>query len=110
MIDLAGRVAIVTGAGGGLGKAHAVLLAQRGASVVVNDLDANAEAVAQEINEAGGRARAFLGSVADEAGVQRMVDETLKAWGRIDILVNNAGILRDRSFAKMEMDDFRLVI
>ncbi len=110
MIDLNGRVAIVTGAGGGLGRAHALLLAQRGARVVVNDLGGGAESVTREIAEAGGKARAVLGSVTDEALVQNMVHETLKSWGRVDILVNNAGILRDKSFAKMSLDDFRLVI
>jgi NAD(P)-dependent dehydrogenase (short-subunit alcohol dehydrogenase family) len=110
VIDLTGRVAIVTGAGGGLGEAHAKLLAQRGARVVVNDLGESAETVAQAINDAGGRARAALGSVSDPAFVQRMVDDTLSAWNRIDILVNNAGILRDKSFAKMSLEDFRLVV
>ena len=110
MIDLTGRVAIVTGAGGGLGRAHALLLAQRGARVVVNDLSANAEAVAQEIVAAGGQARAVLGSVSDAARVQDMVDDVLNTWERVDILVNNAGILRDKSFAKMSLDDFRLVV
>jgi len=110
VINLNGRVAIVTGAGGGLGRAYALLLAQRGARVVVNDLGAGAEAVAKEINEAGGEARAALCSVTDAAAVQEMVQETLKAWGRVDILVNNAGILRDKSFVKMSLDDFRLVV
>ena len=110
MIDLNGRVAIVTGAGSGLGRAHARLLAQRGARVVVNDLGAGAESLAQQIVEAGGQARAFLGSVTDAARMQEMVAETLQCWNRIDILVNNAGILRDKSFAKMSLDDFRLVL
>lgn len=110
MIDLTGRVAIVTGAGSGLGRAHALLLSQRGARVVVNDLEKRAEEVVREITGSGGRARAFHGSVTDLTEVQRMVDETLDAWGRIDILVNNAGILRDRTFAKMDLDDFRLVV
>lgn len=110
MIDLKGRVAIVTGAGGGLGRAHALLLAQRGAQLVVNDLGPKAAEVVAEINAAGGQARAAVGSVADAGFVQRMVEDTLQAWGRIDILVNNAGILRDKSFAKMELDDFRLVL
>ena len=110
MISLNGRVAIVTGAGGGLGRAYALLLAQRGARVVVNDLGSGAESVAREINDAGGEARASLCSVTDAAAVEAMVQETLKAWGRVDILINNAGILRDKSFAKMSLDDFRLVI
>jgi NAD(P)-dependent dehydrogenase (short-subunit alcohol dehydrogenase family) len=110
VIDLTGRVAIVTGAGGGLGRSHAVLLASRGARVVVNDLGDGADAVAAEIVAAGGDARAVRGSVTDIAQVEAMVAETLDAWGRIDILVNNAGILRDKSFAKMSLDDLRLVI
>ncbi len=110
MIDLSGRVAIVTGAGGGLGRAHARLLAQRGARVVVNDLGSGAESVAQEIIEAGGEARAELGSVTDPARMASMVADTLARWDRVDILVNNAGILRDKTFAKMSLDDFRLVV
>lgn len=110
MIDLKGRVAIVTGGGGGLGRTYALLLAQRGARVVVNDLGPGAEAVTQEIIKSGGQARAALCSVSDAAAVQAMVQETVKAWGHVDILVNNAGILRDKSFAKMSLDDFRLVI
>ena len=110
MIDLKGRVAIVTGAGGGLGRTHALLLAQRGARVVVNDLGEGAQSVAREIAEAGGEAHAALCSVTDAAAVENMVQETLKAWGRVDILVNNAGILRDKTFAKMSLDDFRLVL
>ena len=110
MIDLTGRTAIVTGAGGGLGRAHALLLAQRGAKVVVNDLGDGAEAVAGEIRAAGGQARAATCSVTDAEAVQAMADDTLRDWGRIDILVNNAGILRDKSFAKMALEDFRLVL
>ncbi|WP_290906141.1 SDR family NAD(P)-dependent oxidoreductase [Aquabacterium sp.] len=110
-LRLDGRVAIVTGAGAGLGRAHALLLASRGAQVVVNDLNlAPAEAVVAEIRAAGGQAIAAAGSVTDEAAVQAMVAQTLATWGRIDILVNNAGILRDKSFAKMTLDDFRLVV
>ena len=110
MISLNDRVAIVTGAGGGLGRAHALLLAQRGARVVVNDLGPGAQAVADEITAAGGQARVALGSVTDAGFVQAMVRDTLQAWGRIDILVNNAGILRDKSFAKMDLEDFRTVL
>ena len=110
MIDLTGRTAIVTGAGGGLGRAHALLLARRGAKVVVNDLGDGAEAVAGEIRAAGGQARAAMCSVTDADAVQAMADATQAEWGRIDILVNNAGILRDKSFAKMDLADFRLVL
>ena len=110
MIDLTGRVAIVTGAGAGLGRSHVLLLAQRGARVVVNDLGDAADAVVAEIVAAGGQARAAKCSVVDADAVQAMADEVLADWGRIDILVNNAGILRDKSFAKMELADFRLVV
>jgi NAD(P)-dependent dehydrogenase (short-subunit alcohol dehydrogenase family) len=109
VIDVNGRVAIVTGAGGGLGRSYALLLAQRGARVVVNDLGEGADKVVEEIIEAGGEARAAKCSVTDVAGVQDMVDEAVKDWKRIDILVNNAGIVRDKSFAKITLDDFRLI-
>lgn len=119
-IDLSGRVAIVTGAGGGLGRAHALLLAKRGARVVVNDLggsrdgsgggNAMAEAVVEEIRAAGGEAFANGASVTDVDQVQAMVAETVDRWGRVDILVNNAGILRDRTFAKLDLADFRAVV
>ncbi len=115
-----GRVAIVTGAGRGLGRAHALELARRGAKVVVNDLGAAvdgsggsseaAESVVAEIEAMGGAAIANGSSVTDRAGVERLVRDALDAFGRIDILVNNAGILRDKSFGKMTLDDFDAVV
>ncbi len=110
MIRLDGQVAIVTGAGGGLGRTHALLLAKRGAKVVVNDMGAGAEAVVAEIKAAGGEAIAAIGSVTDETFINATVRSVHELWGRIDILVNNAGILRDKSFAKMDLDDFRLIL
>jgi NAD(P)-dependent dehydrogenase (short-subunit alcohol dehydrogenase family) len=104
------RVAIVTGAGAGLGRSHALLLARYGAKVVVNDLGDGVDAVAAEIVAAGGEALAATGSVTDEAAVAAMVANAQERWGRIDILVNNAGILRDMSFGKMSIADFRLVV
>ena len=110
-MSLNGRVAIVTGAGGGLGRQHALFLARHGARVVVNDLGQEAaDRVAAEIVAAGGEALAITASVTDEAGVAAMVARTMDRWGRVDILVNNAGILRDRTFAKMSLDEFRLVV
>ncbi|MEG3179050.1 SDR family NAD(P)-dependent oxidoreductase [Sphingomonas sp. LT1P40] len=110
-MSLDGRIAIVTGAGGGLGRAHALYLASQGARVVVNDLGIEAaQRVADEIAARGGHAIAIAASVTDEAAVETMVQQTIDQWGRIDILVNNAGILRDKSFAKMTLDDFRLVV
>ncbi|CAN5509214.1 SDR family NAD(P)-dependent oxidoreductase [soil metagenome] len=108
-IQFKGRVAIVTGAGGGLGRQHALKLAARGAKVVVNDLG-GADAVAEEVRKAGGEAIANAASVTDFAAVQAMAQQAMDAWGRIDILVNNAGILRDKSFGKMDLADFRLVM
>lgn len=119
-LDFSGRVAIVTGAGGGLGREHALALAKRGAKVVVNDLGgardgsggsaSAAQAVVDEIIAAGGEAIANSASVTDSAAVHAMVQETMDKWGRVDILINNAGILRDKSFGKMELEDFRLVV
>ncbi len=110
-MQLEGRIAIITGAGGGLGRQHALYLARKGARVVVNDLGLDAaEAVVVEIRAAGGTAIAAAGSVTDEAAVAAMVARTLEDWGRIDILVSNAGILRDRSFTKMGLDEFREVV
>ena len=113
------RVAIVTGAGGGLGRCHALDLAKRGAKVVVNDLGGNvdgsddgsssaAEMVVEEIKAAGGEAMANGASVTDPDQVKAMVDEVMDKYGRIDILVNNAGILRDKSFSKVEDQDLRM--
>ncbi|NML08253.1 SDR family NAD(P)-dependent oxidoreductase [Sphingomonas sp. G-3-2-10] len=108
---LAGRVAIVTGAGGGLGRAHALFLARQGARIVVNDLGQEAaDQVAAEIVAAGGEAFGFAASVTDEQAVAAMIVETVSRFGRVDILICNAGILRDKSFAKMSLDDFRLVV
>ena len=114
-----GKVAIVTGAGGGIGKEHALELAKRGAKVVVNDLggavdgsgasDA-AEEVVREIISNGGEAISNGASVTDLDAVKAMVDQTMNEWGRIDILVNNAGILRDKSFHKVTLEDFDLVM
>ena len=119
-IDFKGRVAIVTGAGGGLGRQHALALAARGAKVLVNDLGgardgsghslSAAESVVAEIRAAGGEAIANGASVTDWEAVQAMVQQAVETWGRIDIVVNNAGILRDKSFAKMDLADFRLVL
>jgi NAD(P)-dependent dehydrogenase (short-subunit alcohol dehydrogenase family) len=119
-IDFTGKVAIVTGAGGGLGRTHALELAKRGAKVVVNDLggamdgsggsSAAAEKVVAEIKAAGGQAIANGSSVTDKKGVDHLVKQTVEAFGRIDILINNAGILRDKSFKKMELEDFQLVV
>ncbi len=115
-----GQVAIVTGAGNGLGRSHALALASRGAKVVVNDLGgavdgsgSSSEAaleVVRTIEAAGGEAVANGANVADLNQVEAMVAQTIKKWGRVDILVNNAGILRDKSFVKMTMEDFKLVV
>ena len=115
-----GQVAIVTGAGNGLGRSHAIQLAARGAKLVVNDLggtvdgsgcsSAASQAVVAEIEAAGGEAMAHGANVADFEQVQDMVAKTMERWGRVDILINNAGILRDKSFGKGDLDDFKLVL
>jgi len=115
-----GKVAIVTGAGGGLGRCHALELARRGAKVVVNDLggavdgtggsSAAAESVVAEIKAFGGQAIANGASVADDAGAKHLVEQAMDAFGRLDIIVANAGILRDKSFGKMELKDFEAVM
>ncbi|WP_374254000.1 SDR family NAD(P)-dependent oxidoreductase [Xanthobacter sp.] len=119
-ISFEGRVAIVTGAGGGLGRAHALELARRGAKVVVNDFGgardgtggstAAAQAVVDEIRSGGGEALADGGNVTSASDMEAMAAAALQAFGRIDILINNAGILRDRTFAKMDMADFAAVV
>jgi NAD(P)-dependent dehydrogenase (short-subunit alcohol dehydrogenase family) len=115
-----GKVAIVTGAGQGLGRSHAIELAKRGAKVVINDLGGGVDgsggsseaalAVVAEIEAAGGEAIANGANVAKYDEVEAMVKQAMDQWGRVDILVNNAGILRDKSFAKGELDDFKLVL
>ena len=115
-----GKVAIVTGAGGGLGRQHALELARRGAKVVVNDLGGSVDGsggssdaamkVVEEIKAAGGEAIAHGASVTDDAGVAAMVKTTMDTWGRIDILIANAGILRDKTLTKMELADFEAVM
>jgi NAD(P)-dependent dehydrogenase (short-subunit alcohol dehydrogenase family) len=115
-----GQVVIITGAGGGLGRSHALEFARRGAKVVVNDLggavdgsggsSAAADAVVAEITAAGGEAIADGASVTNDAGVTAMVERAMTKWGRIDVLVANAGILRDKTFSKMELADFAAVV
>ena len=118
-ISFKDKVAIVTGAGGGLGKAYALELARRGAKVVVNDLGAARDgtghsdaalAVVEEIKAAGGEAMSNGGSVTEYEQMVEMVAKAKEAWGGVHILINNAGILRDKSFAKMEPADFELVV
>ncbi|WP_116091884.1 SDR family NAD(P)-dependent oxidoreductase [Sphingomonas crusticola] len=119
-ISLKDRVAVVTGAGGGLGRSHALMLASRGAKVVVNDLgggldgtgssSAAADRVVAEIEAAGGTAVPNYDSISEESGAAALIDTAIKQFGRIDILVNNAGFLRDKTFAKADMADFRAVV
>ncbi len=119
MSEFENKVVIITGAGGGLGKAHALEFARRGAKVVVNDLGGSgdgkgssdmADAVVEEIRSAGGIAIANKASVADRAGAKSIVDDAVAEFGTVDILVNNAGILRDKSFKKMDLDDWDIVM
>ncbi len=115
-----GRVAVITGAGGGLGRAYALLLAQRGATIVVNDLGGNvggmsgdataAQKVVREIEAAGGRAIPSYDDIATPAGAQSLIDATMQAFGRVDVLINNAGILRDKTLHKMDPADFEAVV
>lgn len=118
-ISFEGKIAIVTGAGGGLGRAYALELARRGAKVVVNDLGGARDgtghsdaalAVVEEIRSAGGEAMSNGGNVADYDQMVEMVARTREAWGGVHILINNAGILRDKTFSKMEPADFELVV
>ena len=119
MSDFEGKVAIVTGAGHGLGRSHALAFAERGAKVVVNDLGGSvhgegqsdaADAVVEEIKAAGGEAVANKASVADRDGAKSIVEDAVAAFGTVDIVVNNAGILRDKSFKNMTLDEFDLVL
>jgi NAD(P)-dependent dehydrogenase (short-subunit alcohol dehydrogenase family) len=118
-ISFTDRVAIVTGAGGGLGRAYALELARRGAKVVVNDLGSARDgtghsdaalAVVEEIRSAGGEAMSNGGNVAEYQQMAEMVAKTKEAWGGVHILINNAGIIRDKTFAKMEPEDFEVVV
>ena len=118
-MSVEGKVAIVTGAGGGLGRQHALLLAERGAKVVVNDLGCGvdglgqsdmAETVAEEIRSAGGVAVANDASVADQDGAKSIVETAVNEFGTVDIVINNAGILRDKSFKKMTLEEWDAVI
>ena len=119
-INFEGQVAIVTGAGGGLGRQHALELGRRGAKVVVNDLGGDvdgsggslsaAELVSKEITDSGGQSIAHGASVSNIDAVQDMIDQTMSTWGRIDILVNNAGILRDKTFSKLEISNWHAVL
>ena len=119
-ISFEDKVAIVTGAGGGLGRCHALQFAERGAKVIVNDLGGSvdgsggsseaADKVVEEIKAMGGDAISNGSSVSDKAGGKKLVDDAMAAYGRIDILVNNAGVLRDKSFAKVTLDDFEFVV
>lgn len=119
MSEFEDKVVVVTGAGGGLGKAHALEFAKRGAKVVVNDLGGSgdgvgasdmADVVVGEIREAGGVAIANKASVSSREGAKSIIDDAVAEFGTVDILINNAGILRDKSFKKMSLDDWDLVM
>jgi NAD(P)-dependent dehydrogenase (short-subunit alcohol dehydrogenase family) len=119
MSEFEGKVVVVTGAGGGLGKAHSLEFARRGAKVVVNDLGGSgdgvgasdmADVVVEEITQAGGTAIANKASVATMEGAQSIIDDAVSAFGTVDILINNAGILRDKSFKNMDMGDWDIVM
>ncbi len=119
MSDFKDKVVIITGAGGGLGKAHAIEFAKRGAKVVINDLGGSgdgtgksdmADVVVEEIKALGGEAIANKASVSDKAGAQSIIDDAVEAFGTVDVLVNNAGILRDKSFKNMDLSDWDLVM
>jgi NAD(P)-dependent dehydrogenase (short-subunit alcohol dehydrogenase family) len=119
-ISFKDRVVIVTGAGAGLGRCHALEFARRGAKVVVNDLGGKVDGsggssdaamkVVEEIKALGAEAIANGASVSDRAGAESIVNDAIAKWGRVDVVINNAGILRDKSFSKMELDDFELVL
>ena len=119
MSEFKDKVVVITGAGGGLGRSHALEFARRGAKVVVNDLGGSADGsgagdaadqVVDEIKKAGGIAIANKASVCDRAGSKSIIDDAVSEFGTIDILINNAGILRDKSFKKMTLDDWDIVM
>ncbi|MCS5571599.1 MAG: SDR family NAD(P)-dependent oxidoreductase, partial [Pseudomonadales bacterium] len=119
MSEFEGKVVVITGAGGGLGKSHAMEFARRGAKVVVNDLGGSgdghgssdmADVVVEEIRAQGGIAIANKASVSDKAGAKSIIEDAVAEFGTVDILINNAGILRDKSFKKMELEDWDIVM
>ena len=119
MSEFEGKVAVVTGAGGGIGRCHAIEFAKRGAKVVVNDLGGSvdgsgagdaADQVVEEIKALGAEAVANKASVSDPAGAKSIIDDAIAAFGRVDILVNNAGILRDKTFKKMTIEEWDIVM